>query len=92
MKIVYLPSTREDLLWLRRYHEQVFPEGLQRAQKQFHSIELLLAGNPQIGHPTHRVDVRELSIPRTPFSYIYRIAQDRIEILRIWDERRERID
>ena len=92
MKIVYLSSTREDLLWLRRHYEQVFPEGLVRAQKQFHSMESLLAGNPQIGHPTHRDDVRELSIPRTPFSYIYRVVQDRIEILRIWDERQERID
>ena len=89
MQIVYLSSTRADLLWLRRYYEQIFPEGRTRAKKQFRSMESLLMANPQIGHPTHRNDVREISIPRTPFSYIYRLKEDRIEILRIWDERQE---
>lgn len=75
---------------MRYYYENIFLEGLIKAQKQFHSTELLLSENPYIGHPTHRKGVREFSIPRIPFSYIYRIQQDRIEILRIWDERQDR--
>jgi len=92
MKLVYLESARDDLLWLRHYYESVFPEGRAKAKKQFRSIESLLLSNPFIGHETHREDVREFSIPKTPFSYIYRIQHQQIEILRIWDERRERVD
>ena len=72
------------------YYEDIFPEGLRRAQTQFHATELLLAENPYIGYPTHREGVREFSVPKIPFSYIYRIEQDRIEVLRIWDERQDR--
>ena len=90
MRIVYLVSTRDDLLWMRHYYEAIFPEGQTNAKKQFHAVENALQSNPFIGHETHRKDVRELSIPKTPFSYIYRAFSDRIEVLRIWDERQDR--
>lgn len=90
MKIVYLANTRDDLLWMRQYYEIVFPEGRKNAQKQFHAVENTLLANPFIGHETHRKSVREFSIPKTPFSYIYRAFPDRIEVLRIWDERQDR--
>lgn len=90
MKLVYLESAQKDLFWVRRYYESVFPEGRQRAQQQFKKIEVLLAENPFVGHKTHREQVRELSIPKTPFSYIYRVREHQIEVLRIWDERQER--
>lgn len=89
MHIVYLESAADDLVWMRHYYEKVCPEGRIKAQKQFHATELLLSATPYIGHPTHRKGVREFSIPKIPFSYIYRIQQDRIEVLRIWDERQE---
>ena len=75
---------------MRQYYENVFPEGRVKAQKLFHATELLLSDTPYIGHATHRKGVREFSIPKIPFSNIYRIRQDRIEVLRICDERRER--
>ncbi len=87
MHIVYLESTREDLLWLRHYYEVVFPEGRQTAQTRFHSTEQLLLTNPFIGHKTHIKDVYEFSIPKTPFSYIYRVKPQYIAVMRIWDER-----
>ena len=34
-----------------------------------------------------RKSVRELFIPRTPFTLIYRVAPKQIEILRLWDGR-----
>ncbi len=88
MRLIYLESTIDDLSWLRRYYEEVFPEGRENAQKQFHSIETLLVNNPRVGHVTHQENVFEFSIPKTPFSYIYRVQPDRIEVLRVWDERR----
>lgn len=90
MKIVYLESARTDLGWMRHYYESVFPAGQENAKKQFHAVENTLLSNPFIGHETHREGVREFSIPQTPFCYIYRAFVDRIEVLRIWDERQDR--
>ena len=52
--------------------------------------EKLLSANPVIGHASEFAGVRELAIARTPFSFIYRIAEDRIEFLRVWDARADR--
>jgi plasmid stabilization system protein ParE len=75
---------------MRQYYEIVFSGGRLNAQKQFHAVENTLMSNPFIGHETHRKSVREFSIPKTPFSYIYRAFPDRIEVLRVWDERQDR--
>ncbi|MEE9446857.1 MAG: hypothetical protein V3V09_02795 [Arenicellales bacterium] len=90
MHIVYLDSTAGDFAWMRYYYETVFPQGRANAQKQFHGMEALLQQNPYIGHLTDIHDIREFSIPKTPFSYIYRVCATQIEVLHIWDERRDR--
>lgn len=90
MELVYLPSTRDDLVWFRHYYESVFPEGRTRAQQQFHAMEALLRTQPRIGHETHSAGVLEFSMPNIPFSVIYRVSATRIEVLRIWDERQGR--
>lgn len=90
MQLVYLPSTVEDFEWFKRYYSEVFPQGLASAQKQFFAIETLLKENPNIGRKTDFKSVRELGITRTPFSIIYRVKTNRIEVLRIWDNRRDR--
>ncbi|MFG6515399.1 type II toxin-antitoxin system RelE/ParE family toxin [Sulfitobacter sp. TB366] len=52
------------------------------------AIQKTLAANPYAGDPNDlRESVRELSIPRTPFTLIYRVAPTQIEILRLWDTR-----
>lgn len=90
MNIVYLKKAIQDLEWFKIYYKNIFPEGIIQAQKQFFSIESLLKENPYIGHITDIKEVREISIPKIPFSFIYRVKENRIEILRVWDERQER--
>lgn len=90
MKIVYLPSCRDDLLWMRKYYEQVFPDGQAKAKAQFQNIKNTLLKNPYIGHLTDIDSVREMVIPKVPFSFIYRIKGEQIQVLRIWDERQGR--
>jgi plasmid stabilization system protein ParE len=87
MRVVYLPSTRSDLRWLRHYYTRVFPEGATAARAQVLAMERLILDNPQIGRPTHRPGVRRLQITRTPFFVLYRPTADRIEILRVIDGR-----
>ena len=88
MKLVFLPSTRSDLLWMRTYYAHIFPDGAKRAADQYRRTCGIISENPLVGHPVEEIEgVREFSIPRTPFSFIYRIVEDRIEVLRVWDQR-----
>lgn len=89
MKIVFLESSGPDLAWFRFYYQSVFPEGSRRAGQQFKALQATLAANPYAGHPSDTGQaVRELSIPRTPFTLIYRVTPQQIEVLRLWDTRR----
>lgn len=91
MKLVFLPSTRLDLLWMRTYYAHIFPDGAKRAAKQYGKVCGIIRNNPLVGHPVEEIeDVREFSIPQTPFSFIYRVSDDRIEVLRVWDQRNDR--
>ena len=87
MRLVYLPGCARELLWLRHYCRRVFPEGAAAARSRVLAAERLLLDNPHAGRPTDRVGVRRLPIPRTPFILLYRVAPERIEVLRIVDGR-----
>ncbi len=88
MKLVFLASTVPDLRWLKAYYVSVFPEGRARATNRFLAIQNLLKANPQIGHPVESVEgARAFHVSGTPFTFIYRIKQDRIEVLRTLDTR-----
>jgi toxin ParE1/3/4 len=87
MRLVYLPSTRGDLRWLRHYYARVFPEGAAAARAHVLAVERLILDNPHIGRPTHSPEVRRLQIARTPFFLLYRVVADRIEVLRVIDGR-----
>ncbi|MFP4359386.1 MAG: hypothetical protein ACLFTG_01735 [Alphaproteobacteria bacterium] len=51
-------------------------------------MERLLREHPQAGRPTTVTGVRRLVIPRTPFSLLYRVTAERIQILEVRDDRR----
>lgn len=91
MKLVFLPSTRSDLLWMRTYYADIFPHGARCAAEQYVRASGVIRNNPLIGRSVEEMEgVREFSIPRTPFSFIYRVIDDRIEVLRVWDQRGDR--
>ena len=90
MTIVYLVTARDDLIWMRRYYSRIFPAGEIQARKHFRLAESILVQNPEIGHSIEVDGLRELVIPRTPFSFIYRLKNNRIEVLRLWDSRADR--
>jgi len=85
MCVVYLRSAVADLAWMASYYSKAFPEGAPAARSRHRAAERLIAGNPEIGHSTGVGDSREFPIPRTPFSIIFRLGFERIEILRVWD-------
>jgi len=86
MKIIFLDSTYDDLEWIYEYYGSVFPQGSNIALKQFDLINELLSLNPLLG-TVDEEGLRKLTIPKTPFSYYYRVTDIQIEILRVWDDR-----
>ncbi|PSJ58084.1 type II toxin-antitoxin system RelE/ParE family toxin [Kumtagia ephedrae] len=46
-----------------------------------------LVDNPRIGQPMTDDGLRRYVIPRIPFSIVYRVTEDHIEIVHIWDQR-----
>ena len=91
MKLVFLPSTRGDLSWMRTYYTRTFPGGAKRAAAAYFAACELVRDHPAAGRPVEGMQgVRELTIARTPFSFIYRVVEKRIEVLRVWDQRGNR--
>jgi len=88
MKLVFLPSSRSDLRWFKQYYISIFPEGKAKADKQFLALQKALKLNPYIGHSSDIAkDIKEFPVIKTPFSFIYRVKEGRIEVLRIIDTR-----
>jgi plasmid stabilization system protein ParE len=88
MKLVFLASAVPDLRWFKAYYVSVFPDGRERADRQFLAIQSLLKANPYIGHPSDKIDgAREHHVLRTPFTFLYRVRDDRIEVMRVLDTR-----
>ncbi|MFV0292882.1 MAG: type II toxin-antitoxin system RelE/ParE family toxin [Paracoccus sp. (in: a-proteobacteria)] len=88
MKIVFLAFAKPDLRWFKRYYMYVFPEGRRNADQHYYALLNLLKSSPTIGGLAEDFpDAREHHIKNTPFTLIYRIQPDRVEILRLLDER-----
>ena len=77
---------------MRTYYASVFPDGARRAVDQYRRTCRVLSENPLVGRLVEDIEgVREFPIPRTPFSFIYQVNEDRIEVLRVWDQRGDRL-
>lgn len=87
MIVAFLDSCNDDLAWVRAHHESVFPAGADGAEVRFRGAILTLASASYAGRPTPEADHRLLPVKQTPFVFIYRVASDRIEILRVRDSR-----
>lgn len=88
MKVVFLESTVQDLKWFRHYYRAVFSEGADKAGAHFKAAIATLEANPFAGRRGEpQMEIRELSIPRTPFTIVYRVTPLQIEVLRLWDTR-----
>jgi plasmid stabilization system protein ParE len=89
MRISYTARAIGDLRWYDRYYKQVFPEGAQNAHEHYMRGISMLLRHPQIGQLINTQGTREWNIPKTPFSLVYRIGNDSIIVLRVWDNRRD---
>jgi plasmid stabilization system protein ParE len=90
VRIVFLASTKRDLVWFGEYYQRSFAEGRVKAVAHYLQTKAVLKGNPNIGHPSEEDGLREFPISRTPFVFIYRVRGSDIEIVRLWDNRAKR--
>ena len=88
MRVIYLHQALLDMNWVRKYYDNIFPAGRNNARAQLQKTEKLISENPLVGHPSEAMhNAREFHISRTPFSFIYRVTTEHIEILRVIDNR-----
>jgi plasmid stabilization system protein ParE len=87
MKLTFQPRVPADLRWFKRY----FGEGTEAAINKYYKTLDLICASPGMGRPVSERDAREYAILRIPFSIIYRVKVDRIEVLRVWDQRADRV-
>ncbi|WP_299381011.1 type II toxin-antitoxin system RelE/ParE family toxin [uncultured Kiloniella sp.] len=90
MQIKFLAKAKADLRWFKQYYVQVFPAGQTKANQQYAGLLILLKSQPGAGHPAEDLpDVLEYVLPGIPFTVLYRIKGDTIEIMRLYDQRSE---
>ena len=88
MQIKYLDAALDDMTWFREYYTKVFSAGKKNARTQLLKAERLIAQNPGIGEADEQLaGVREYPISGIPFTVLFRLTSDSIEILRIYDQR-----
>ena len=89
LQLVWLPLALNDLEAIRDY---IYPDNPKAAQdmvrRVFEAVKLLPEA-PAIGRPGRVVSTRELVVDRTPYIVPYRVKEDRVEILRVYDARRQ---
>jgi plasmid stabilization system protein ParE len=88
MRIVYLISAEEDFRWMNNFYTHHFPEGGKKAWQRYQKSLGLIALNPAIGRPYGKSPRRRHHVPNTSFVIYYQVNDDKLEIVRIWDTRR----
>jgi plasmid stabilization system protein ParE len=92
MKIVFDEEAQMDVAWWRFYYRSAFPEGARNARRLLAACKKNLKSNPSLGRPVEGLDLRKLVIPNTPFSLMYRIKGEVIEVVRLYDMRQRGSD
>ncbi|MEP5757789.1 MAG: type II toxin-antitoxin system RelE/ParE family toxin [Litoreibacter sp.] len=90
MQTKFLDGTKADLRWFKQYYSQVFPAGRTKADQQYRALLIFLKSQPYIGRPNEEwPGVFEYVLPRIPFTVLYRINDETIEIMRLYHQRSE---
>jgi plasmid stabilization system protein ParE len=92
VKIVWLSYARRDLSSISAYYESAASKRTanQVLQRIVRSASYL-ADNPYLGRPSSSTDeIHELQVSGLPYLLPYRVADGRIEILRVFHESQDR--
>lgn len=89
MNIVWSPRAIRHLIAIREFIQADSEQSAAlMAERIVHAIELV-ATQPQMGRPGRLTGTRELVISGTPYIVPYRIRHERLELLAVFDGRRQ---
>jgi toxin ParE1/3/4 len=83
MPIVWLPVAVQDVIHIRTYIADQDPQSVSNVAERIDQAVSRLEKMPNIGRPGRLFGTRELVISGTPFLTVYRLQNNRVEILRI---------
>jgi addiction module RelE/StbE family toxin len=89
LKILWSPQARRDL---RDIYLHILPDNLAAASALHARIRdtvQLLAATPQIGRPGRVPGTRELAVSGTRYIVPYRVAANRLQVLRVYHTARQ---
>jgi addiction module RelE/StbE family toxin len=89
MNAVWSPRANRHLVAIRKYIEKDSDANAALiAARILEAIEILRT-QPQIGRPGRLTGTRELVVSGTPYVIPYRVRHDRLELLAVFDGRRQ---
>ncbi|MDR7146209.1 type II toxin-antitoxin system RelE/ParE family toxin [Rhizobium sp. BE258] len=88
MKLLWAALARADLLAIRHFIAEHHPGAAKAVADKILRSANLLREQPELGLATHRNDVRRLLVAGSVYSIIYRISDQDIEIIEVFDGRR----
>jgi len=89
MKVVWSPRAIRHLIAIREYIEKDSDESAALAAARILDAIETLRTQPQMGRPGRLNGTRELVVFGTPFIVPYRVKHERLELLAVFDGRRQ---
>lgn len=83
MRVVWSGRARRDLAEIFDYIAANDTSAAARVLERLETMAQFLAEHPRIGRPGRVSATRELVIPGLPYILPYRVASDRVEIIRV---------
>jgi toxin ParE1/3/4 len=92
VRLVWLPFAQRDLTSIFAYYESAANKDVaNRVLQRIVRSASFLIDNPYLGRPSQSADgIHELQVPQLPYLLPYRVAEERIEILRVFHEAQDR--
>jgi toxin ParE1/3/4 len=88
MIVAWTTDADRDLDEIWNYIAEDNPAVADRISHRLYMAALQLADFPRLGRSGRKRRTREMVVSGTAYIFIYQIASDRIEILRVYDSRR----
>ena len=83
MRVRWTPRARDAFRRQTRYIAQDSPAAARRVAMRVRDAVHSLATHPLQGHPGRVVDTREFVVARTPFTVVYRVRAQIVEVVGI---------
>ncbi len=88
MKLKWMARARHDLGRICDYIEKHDPQAAWRISQEIKSAALKLRDFPHLGRMSDDIGVRLLQVAGRPYVLLYRLSGEFIEILAVFDQRR----